>query len=204
MNVLVLVTLVVWIYLLTVFHRGKLGFFYFLFGSIGCFFFLMIFVEPYVTSVLVQLVTSVTGRIGEWTGLFEAYRDYSILFVESTKDGGALSLYIDYECSGVIEMMVFVSLLAFFQVYEVWQRVVVGVVGCVVIFFSNVLRIFIICGIIRVWGNESYYIAHTLVGRLVFYAMAILLYYLAFTKAQIIRQKVGGFSYAQHNNNTVK
>lgn len=200
MNGLVLAALAVWIYLLTVFYRGRLGFFYFLFGSIGSFFFLMIFAEPYATKLLVQLVTSVAGQIGEWTGLFEAYRDYSILFVESARDGGALSLYIDYECSGVIEMMVFVSLLAFFQVYEVWQRVVIGVVGCVIIFFSNVLRIFVICGIIFVWGNDAYYLAHTVIGRLVFYVLAILLYYQVFTRAQIIRQKVGGFLYAQHNN----
>lgn len=199
MNVFAILAFVVWIYLLSVFYRGKMGFFYFIFGSIGSFFFLMLYLKPVLMPVLVQLVTSVTGILGRGTGLFEAYRDYSILFIESPKDGGALSLYIDFECSGIIEILVFVSLLAFFQVYGVWQRIVIGAIGCVVIFFSNVTRIFIICVMIRIWGNEVYYLAHTLIGRIVFYIFAVLLYYFVFTKAQIVRQKVGGFSYAQNN-----
>jgi len=199
MNVFAILAFVVWIYLLSVFYRGKMGFFYFIFGSIGSFFFLMLYLKPILMPVLVQLVTSVTGILGRGTGLFEAYRDYSILFIESPKDGGALSLYIDFECSGIIEILVFISLLAFFQVYGVWQRIVIGAIGCVVIFFSNVTRIFIICVMIRIWGNEVYYLAHTLIGRIVFYIFAVLLYYFVFTKAQIVRQKVGGFSYAQNN-----
>lgn len=199
MNVFAILAFVVWIYLLSVFYRGKMGFFYFIFGSIGSFFFLMLYLKPILMPVLVQLVTSVTGILGRGTGLFEAYRDYSILFIESPKDGGALSLYIDFECSGIIEILVFVSLLAFFQVYGVWQRIVIGAIGCVVIFFSNVTRIFIICVMIRILGNEVYYLAHTLIGRIVFYIFAVLLYYFVFTKAQIVRQKVGGFSYAQNN-----
>lgn len=199
MNVFAILAFVVWIYLLSVFYRGKMGFFYFIFGSIGSFFFLMLYLKPILMPVLVQLVTSVTGILGRGTGLFEAYRDYSILFIESPKDGGALSLYIDFECSGIIEILVFISLLAFFQVYGIWQRIVIGAIGCVVIFFSNVTRIFIICVMIRLWGNEVYYLAHTLIGRIVFYIFAVLLYYFVFTKAQIVRQKVGGFSYAQNN-----
>lgn len=199
MNVFAILAFVVWIYLLSVFYRGKMGFFYFIFGSIGSFFFLMLYLKPILMPVLVQLVTSVTGILGKGTGLFEAYRDYSILFIESPKDGGALSLYIDFECSGIIEILVFISLLAFFQVYGIWQRIVIGAIGCVVIFFSNVTRIFIICVMIRIWGNEVYYLAHTLIGRIVFYIFAVLLYYFVFTKAQIVRQKVGGFSYAQNN-----
>ena len=199
MNVFAILAFVVWIYLLSVFYRGKMGFFYFIFGSIGSFFFLMLYLKPILMPVLVQLVTSVTGILGRGTGLFEAYRDYSILFIESPKDGGALSLYIDFECSGIIEILVFISLLAFFQVYGIWQRIVIGAIGCVVIFFSNVTRIFIICVMIRLWGNEVYFLAHTLIGRIVFYIFAVLLYYFVFTKAQIVRQKVGGFSYAQNN-----
>lgn len=199
MNVFAILAFVVWVYLLSVFYRGKMGFFYFIFGSIGSFFFLMLYLKPILMPVLVQLVTSVTGIMGKGTGLFEAYRDYSILFIESPKDGGALSLYIDFECSGIIEILVFISLLAFFQVYGIWQRIVIGAIGCVVIFFSNVTRIFIICVMIRIWGNEVYYLAHTLIGRIVFYIFAVLLYYFVFTKAQIVRQKVGGFSYAQNN-----
>ncbi len=204
MNFLVIGALLIWVYLLSVFKRAKLDFFHYITGSVGAFLFMMIFIQPLVTGLLIQLVTSVTGVFGKLTGVFEAYRDYSILFVTNDVTKESISLYVDYECSGVIEMMVFVSLLAFFQVYEVWQRIVIGILGCVAIFFSNVLRIFIICFMIKVGGNDVYYMAHTIVGRLVFYAFAILLYYYVFTYAQIKKQKVGGFSYAQHNKDSVQ
>jgi len=204
MNYLALVLLIVWFYFLNVFKRGKLDFFRYLLGSMGAFVFMMIYIQPLVTKPLTQLVTSMAGVFGKISGIFEAYRDYSILFVENQVTKEAISLYIDYECSGIIEMMVFVALLIFFQVYEVWQRIIVGILGCVAIFFSNVGRIFIICFMIKLGGNDVYYFAHTIVGRLFFYVLAILLYYYVFTYAQIRKQKVGGFSYAQHTENTGK
>lgn len=204
MNVFAIICVFIWLYALSVFKRGKLDFFRFLVGSVGLFVFMMIFLEPVLVSPLVSLVTSATGIVGDVTQLFESYHDYSILFVTCEKTGEALSLYIDYECSGVIEMMAFVALLAFFEVYDVWQRFVVGVLGCIAIFFSNVIRITVICMIIRTWGNDAYYIAHTIVGRIVFYILAVLLYYYVFTHAQIIRQKIGGFNYAGDSSSSDK
>ena len=195
-NIFVFLCLIIWIYFLTVFKRGKLDFFRYLVGAVGLFVFMMIFVEPRVVKPLADLVTSASGVVGHLTGWFEAYHDYSILFVTCERTQESLSLYIDFECSGVIEMMAFVSLLAFFEVYEIWQRGIVGVLGCVAIFFSNVIRITVICLIISIGGNSTYYIAHTIIGRIVFYILSILLYYYVFTHAQIIRQRIGGFSYA--------
>ena len=40
-----------------------------------------------------------------------------------------------------------------------------------------------------------YYIAHTYVGRIFFYAATIVLYFYVFTKSQVVRMKVGSFSY---------
>ena len=195
-NALALLCLIIWIYILTVFKRGKLDFLRYLFGAVGLFVFMMIFIEPYIIKPLANLVTSVAGVIGDITGLFEAYNDYSILFVTCDRTMESLSLYIDFECSGVIEMMAFTALVAFFEVYEIWQRVIVSVLGCVAIFLSNVIRITVICLIIKIGGNSTYYIAHTIVGRMVFYALSIVLYYYVFTHAQIIKQRIGGFSYA--------
>lgn len=48
---------------------------------------------------------------------------------------------------------------------------------------------------INQFGNESYYMAHTIVGRLLFYALSIILYFYVFTRAQIRRQRVGEFGY---------
>jgi len=204
MNWLIIVSFIIWLYFLTVFHRGNLNYFQYLWGAVGLFVFMCIFVQPALTVILKQYVTSVVGIIGKVTGICEAYYEYSIIFIPKQSVLSSISLYIDYECSGVIEMMAFVSLLAFFQVYDVGHRIIVGIIGCVCIFFFNVIRITVICAIIFRFGSDSYYVAHTIIGRLVFYTLSILLYYYVFTKQQIVKQKIGGFSYAEHNENAIK
>jgi len=60
---------------------------------------------------------------------------------------------------------------------------------------ANILRLTIICIMIHVFGNEIYYLAHTIVGRMVFYVLTLLLYFHVFTRRQIKQQRVGDFSY---------
>lgn len=203
MNWLVIVGVILWLYILTVFHRGKLHYFQFIWGSVGLFIIMCIFVQPMVTEALKQLVATVVGMIGSRLSICEAYYEYNIIFIPQMKFISSVSLYIDYECSGIIEMMAFVSMVAFYQVYEVGQRIIVALIGCVSIFFFNVVRILTICGIVYQFGSGSYYIAHTIIGRLVFYALSIALYYLVFTKQQIMKQKIGGFRYAEHTGKDV-
>lgn len=186
----------------TVFARGKLDFFLFLVGSVGLFGFMMLWIQPFLLTALTELVTSASGVLGKISGMYEAYPEHSILFIRH--DNSAVSLYINYECSGIIEMMAFVSLICFYRVYGVMQRIIVSFMGCVGIFIANVLRLFIICATVYVGGNDYYYVAHTIVGRFVFYLLSAIMYYYAFTYAQIINQKVGGFSYGSSDDKTLK
>lgn len=106
-----------------------------------------------------------------------------------------MTLKIDFECSGIVEIMAFVSLLAFFDVYRRSERLIVGAIGVLAIVFANVVRIILIAEIIHIGGTQWYYIAHSLVGRIVFYAFTVVLYFYVFTKPQIVRMKVGRFAY---------
>ena len=193
-SVLLLGFFVIWVYLLTVFKRKKLNFFFFLVGSIGMFLLLFFSLQPVLTPYLSRFVCWIAGLVGNLFGIFKAYTSYSILFIEN--QNGPVSLYVDFECAGLIEMLVFISLITFFDVYTVKQKILVSLEGIAWIMFANVVRLFSICCIIHFFGNESYYLAHTIVGRLVFYGMTIWFYFHTFTKAQILRQKVGEFDYA--------
>lgn len=196
---MVIAGFLLWVYMLTVFHRGNLNYFKYLWGSVGVFILMCVSIQPTLSELLKQYVTSAVGIIGNITGICQPYYDLSIIFIPKQTALTSISLYIDYECSGVIEMMAFVSLLLFFQVYEVAQRIIISFVGCICIFFFNIIRILIICVIIYKFGSDSYYVAHTIIGRLVFYLLSIFLYYYVFTKQQIVKQKIGGFHYAEHN-----
>lgn len=138
-------------------------------------------------------VAAAAGILGDFSGMYDAYYKYSILFIP--KETATVSLTIDYECSGVIEIMAFSCMLWFFPLYNTIEKLILNSVGIIVIFCANILRLFVICMLIYFFGNEIFYFAHTIFGRIIFYLLSIALYFYVFTRPQIIRQKVGNFAY---------
>lgn len=197
-NVMIVLALAaLWIYILSVFGRKKLEFFRFLTGSVGMFLFLFFILEPVLTAPLARMVCWLTGWVGKLLGSFKAYSSYGILFIENAN--GPVSLYVDFECAGLVEILVFLSLITFFAVYTTAQKFLVGFLGTLWIILSNIIRLTVICCIIHVWGNESYYLAHTIVGRVVFYGLSVMMYFYVFTRSQVRKQKVGEFQYDEKN-----
>ncbi len=194
--IVAIIAVLVWLYLLRVTDRAKLPFWHYLLGAMGLFILMMVFVRPVLTEPLARAVAAIAGLVGKLTGTFVPYFKYGILFVESNV--GAITLQIDFECSGIIEIMAFLALLIFFRVYTVAERVIVAICGVLYIMLANALRIILICEMIHFGGLGLYYISHALIGRLVFYALSVLLYFYVFTKPQIIRMKLGKFSYGDH------
>lgn len=194
MSVVTAVLLIaVWLYFLHVMKHCKIQFGYFLVGSFGMFIFLMLWARPYAVQPLSRVVAAIAGLFGDFTGTFSAFFKYGILFIETAQ--ASISLQIDFECSGIIEIFAFLSLLLFFKVYSAKERFLLAILGCVCIIMANVIRIIVICEVIHFFGPQSYYIAHSIVGRLVFYFLSVLLYFYTFTKPQIVQTKLGKFSY---------
>ena len=188
-----IVLMAVWLFLLHIFHKSKLNFWHFIIGSAGAFILMLVFLEPILMEPLARIVALLASLPGKIAGIYSAHYKYGVIFVQSTV--GAISLKIDFECSGIIEIIAYLSLLLFYRVYSVYERVYVGVLGVVAIVLANALRITVICLMIHFCGIDMYYIAHTFVGRLVFYSLSVLIYFYVFTKPQIIKQKVGSFRY---------
>ncbi|MCQ2531405.1 MAG: exosortase family protein XrtG [Saccharofermentans sp.] len=193
MRIILILFILLWIYILSVLYRSKNSFFYYLVGSVGLFTFSMIIIEPFAVPILQKNVAAVAGVIGDLTGIYSSYFNSGILFISHNATN--LSLFIDFECSGVIEIIAFISLLAFFGIYDIYERVIIGFVGTIMIFVFNVLRIFIICISVYIGGMNIYFVAHTIIGRLFFYVCTVFLYFYVFTKSQIIRQKLGGIKH---------
>lgn len=204
MNVLMILCIVIWLYLLSVFIRGELRYFEFIVGSVGFFLFSMWIIQPMLLESLRELVAAAAGAIGRMLGLYHSFEGYHMLMIQPLGSVDSLFLYIDYECSGVIEMMAFVSMLLFFEVYTRGERVILSLAGCLAIFLFNVIRLFAICVMVYIGGHDMFFIAHTILGRVIFYILTILLYYIVFTKAQVIKQRIGGFTYAKHHDHTEK
>lgn len=188
-----IVLMAAWLFILRVLHKSKLNFWHFIVGSAGAFILMLVFLEPILMEPLARIVALLASLPGKIAGIYSAHYKYGVIFVASSV--GAISLKIDFECSGIIEIIAYLSLLMFYRVYSVYERVYVGVLGVVAIVLANALRITVICLMIHFSGIDMYYIAHTFVGRLVFYSLSVLIYFYVFTKPQIIKQKVGSFRY---------
>lgn len=194
--IFIAVVIVVWLYLLNVLNRAKLEFWRYLAGSMGLFIILMVTLRSPLTMPLARCVSAMAGIVGDLTKTFVAYFKYGIIFI--TTEAGSMTLQIDMECSGVIELMAFLSLLIFYRVYTIYERIVVGVIGVVYIMVCNALRIAIICEAVHFFGISAYFISHTFVGRIFFYGMTVILYFYVFTKSHIIKMKVGKFAYGNN------
>lgn len=188
--------ILIWIYLLTVLKRARLDFWYFILGSIGFFTITVILLQPLLLLPMQRAIAAVAGLPGEWTGTYASYYEKGLLFI--SHNATQLSLYIDFECTGILETLAFLSLLWFFPVYQLYEKIAVSVIGTATIFLANVLRIFVICQMLYWGGERLYFMAHSFVGRFLFYAITIALYFYVFTRSQIVRQKVGAFSYEHH------
>ncbi len=191
--VIAVLAVAIWIGLLEILRRANLKFWRYLAGSCGAFLILMVLVRPVVTMPLARLVTAFAGIIGKVTGFFQAYFRYGVIFISSPE--GAITVNIDLECSGVIEISAFLSLLFLFSVYNIPERIYIGIIGTLYTIITNALRITIICVFIHFCGTDFYYFAHTFIGRIIFYVLQVALYFYVFTKPQIKRTKTGGFTY---------
>lgn len=94
---------------------------------------------------------------------------------------------IDYECSGIIETCAFIALTLFFPMYKRKEKVFYAIFGLVFIYLSNVLRLIVVISIVHFGGGDAFFLAHSVIGRLVFYVLVIALYYNVFTYSQLSR-----------------
>lgn len=191
-----------WVWLLRVLRKAGLKFWRYLLGSCGIFLILLILVRPWLVLPLARLIAAIAGIFGKVTGFYQAYYRYGVIFIESLN--GAITVNIDLECSGFIEISAFISLLAFYGIYNIPERIYIGVIGTFYTMLTNALRIAVICTMIHFLGTDYYYVAHTIVGRIVFYVLQVILYFYIFTKPHVLKMKTGDFGYNKKEEITSK
>ena len=72
--------------------------------------------------------------------------------------------------------------------YDAQKRLMLALIGALWFFLANTLRLSFVAIVIYYFGDGAFYVAHSIIGRLLFYSIAILLYYLVFTKGQLVNQ----------------
>lgn len=174
---------IIWLYMLSVLKRARLTAYYFIVGSAGLFFVLMALAYPYWVWFFTHAVINGVHLFGELTGWATVLLKSGMVYVFNA--GHPLGMTIDFECSGIIETCALVALIAFFPTYARREKVFYVVFGMVYIYLANVLRLIVIITILHFGGGAWFFMAHTVIGRLVFYVLVIALYYNIFTYSQL-------------------
>lgn len=185
MNPWLLLGILVWLYILSVLKRVQLPAYFFIVGSIGLFFIIITLSSPYWVWFFTHAVIKAIQGFGNLTRMCQVMPKYGIVHILS--QNATTMLTIDYECSGIIETTAFIALIAFFPNYSRREHVFYALLGIIWIYLDNVLRISIVVTIVHFFGPQSFFLAHTIIGRLVFYVLVIMLYYNVFTYSQLAR-----------------
>ncbi|MCR1901724.1 exosortase family protein XrtG [Ligilactobacillus apodemi] len=176
---------ILWLYLLSVLKRAALAGYYFIFGSVGLFSALVFLGQNYLVWLFSATLTKCVNVIGELTGTFNAIQANLLQIIRSHE---TLYLWVDFECSGIIETTAFIGLIAFYPLYTRQERLLLAFAGSLFIFCANLLRLSLIAIALYHFGSPSFYLWHSLIGRIVFYLLVLILYYNVFTRSHIVQK----------------
>lgn len=185
--------LLIWAYLLWVLNREKMTAFRFLTGSIGFFVLVFTMLRYYLVWGCIKILEFFLLICSKIFPFYTLYEQYNVMFINH--ENAAISLFIDYECCGFIEILVVVSVILFFPLFKAKQRVIYGIVGVIYTMLANLIRLLLITYFIYIYGNNAYYVAHSVLGRIIFYMFTLFFYFYIISWNQIKKQKVGRFIY---------
>lgn len=99
---------------------------------------------------------------------------------------------IGFECSSLIEISVLISLLIFYPGYSRKSKVRYAFIGATMTYMANLIRMFTIIYIVNIFGKSAVYIAHAIIGKLIFFLFVILLYWYLLTRptVNLVRNRI--------------
>ncbi|MGX6428723.1 exosortase family protein XrtG [Levilactobacillus yonginensis] len=183
MNSYLLFGIIGWLYAISVLKRAHLSAYYFIVGSVGLFFILIAIGNPYWVWFLTHSVINGIAWVSDLTHWSSVHTKYGIVYIVNAIRPVTMS--IDYECSGIIETTAFVSLLAFYPTYGRQEKLFYLALGTLWVYLANVIRLLLVVILVHFGGANWFFTAHTIIGRLVFYCLIIMLYYNVFTYSQL-------------------
>lgn len=116
MSIYLIIGIIVWLYILSILKRAQLSAFHFIFGSGGLFFILIALSNPYWVWFFTHAVINGIKLIGTSTGLCTVMSHYGM--VNIINPTSPVNMAIDYECSGIIETVAYISLVSFLPLFN--------------------------------------------------------------------------------------
>lgn len=180
--------LIVWASIGYYLYRNRIWIFYYIWTAVGL----------TVLAILALRHSPVEYAVEQWTGLILHHTLNWVginTYVFDKAPGTVLVLLalenswtcidIDIECSGLLESCVLLGLLWFFPQMDRVRKLAYTIFGLTALYSINLIRLYVIVYIINTHGRSAMYFAHTVVGRLVFFCLAIVVYWYLFTRSSL-------------------
>ena len=184
-----LALVLVWGLTVMFFRAHRIWLLYYLTGSIGLAF-IIIFVgraTPLQGLMETGVATStflITNLMGIPARIFEADPTSLMIFVVGQlvgQDNGWTMVRVTVECSSLLETGVISGMVGFYPAWSVRKRLVLVALGVFAAFVANIIRLAVIIWILQLFGKDSLFIAHTIVGRAVFFVLIIAIFWYMIT-----------------------
>ncbi len=176
----------VWLTAVLFFRLNRVWLLYYLVGSIGLalgIIFIgqsLIPIEPLLEQYVAYAVHLVSSVVGVKTRIFTGAPGLLMVLVIA-QDVGWTAVQVTIECSGLLESAVLIGMLAFYPGWPLRQKILLCAVGLAFTQLANVARLMFIIGTLHWFGKDSLFMAHTIVGRAVFFVAVVAIYWYVFT-----------------------
>lgn len=99
---------------------------------------------------------------------------------------------IGFESSSIIEISVLIGLLSFYPGYKLRKKLKYIILGILVIYFANIVRMMSIVYIINIFGQSYVYLANAIIGKMIFFVFIVILFWYLLTKPtlKIVRDNI--------------
>jgi exosortase family protein XrtG len=198
MNYLYLIPLgLVWLGAVIFFKAYRIWILYYLIGTVGLAFFMVMIIskvmlfEPVLAHSVAITVHDALNFIRIPTEIFQNAPGILLVLVVTQKIGWTV-LQIGVESSGLLEICVLTSLVAFYPLWNWRKKIVMGLVGVAFTWLANVARMLLIALMLHFFGKDALVIAHTFVGKAFFFLLTIVIYWFLVTANSLpdIRRKI--------------
>ncbi len=192
---------IIWLLGVIFFRRFRVWILYYLVGTVGLAYLLVVLLtrvfnfELIVAHSIALVVHDILNFVAIQTEIFQHAPGVLLVLVVTQKIGWTV-LQIGVESSGMLEISVLVSLVAFYPLWAWHKKVVLALIGGAFTWLANVARMLIIALMLHFLGKEVLVLAHTFIGKAFFFIVTIVIYWFLVTTNSLteIKKKISQIS----------
>jgi exosortase family protein XrtG len=183
-------------------YRYHIWLVYYVIGAVGTAFWSILFLgnvlkmETWLAYSVAWTVHSISNGIGIPTQIFEKAPGLLLVMVVVQNIGWTV-LQVGVESSGFLELSVLSSLLLFYPGWSLRRRASAILLGDAALWVANIIRMLIIVVMLNRLGKDALVFAHVYVGKMVFFLLAVAIFWYLITFLTLRDLRLGRFSPGQ-------